>query len=818
MPGVILARAGQELERIRAAWRTGRHDAFLAEARHALLHRYADALARLLPSAPFTMDDLITAGLLPRHRRFTTTLLDLLHEHGLAHLSDEEQRPPRPTTPPPSHDQWHHEAAHPRPDEPRHRSRSTGRWRLTVPADPDELTRTLLLRHPAHLTETALTTSLTRRLPALLRGEHNPAAPPAHQGSPEPIDNKLLQHLYDVAPVCRFTNRTAAALLSQIIAAWPGDRPLRVLEIGAGTGGTTAALLPLLFAHLTRYTFTDPCLAACAAASRRFSGHDFLDYRPLDLDADPVTQGFTSGAHDLVIAANALHTARDLPAALDRVRSLLTPGGHLLAVETHDPCLLLGPLTTFFRPTPTSTVHSSPTPTSPAHTWTADTSTAHTSTAHTSTAHTSNGHAWAADTSTAHTSAGHASTGRAWAAENDPLRPRTPLLRREQWPPLLRECGFTDIAQTGPDTAPGRDAFSILLAARPRAHARPLRTAPPSRSTQRSRFVIHEPPGPGMAAVEIRAATFPLTWVERPDDPRTSRTGASSQHGSRTGDPSQHGSRTGASSQRGSRTGDPSQRGSRTGASSQRGSRTGDPSTWRWGGAGVVTAIGEGVTGVRPGERVTGLAPGTPTSHALTWARLLTPIPAGMTDAEAATVPLAHLHAHLALTVQAKLSPDETLLLHADATGLGLATLRHALQCGARVIAAARTPAQRDLLLTLGAWRTLDAQDPRAPRRVLELTDGRGAEVVAGPVPPGWERALAGEGRYVRLGLADPSEPGLFAEVMAGLAKGRVLPLPFSAFPAARVQDALALIREGRQLGEIVLCFDPMDGPVPVCH
>ncbi|NJP94607.1 methyltransferase [Nonomuraea sp. FMUSA5-5] len=737
MPGVILARAGQELERIRTAWRAGRHDAFLAEARHALLHRYADALTRLLPSTPFTMDDLITAGLLPRHRRFTTALLDLLHEHGLAHLSDEEQQPPRPTTPPPSHDQWHHEAAHPHPDEPRHRSRSTGRWRLTVPADPDELTRTLLLRHPAHLAETALTTHLTRRLPALLRGEQNPTAPPAHQGFPEPFDNRLLRHLYDVAPVCRFTNRTARALLSQIIAAWPSDRPLRVLEIGAGTGGTTAALLPLLSAHLTHYTFTDPCPAACAAAPRRFSGHDFLDYRPLDLDTDPTTQGFTSGAHDLVIAANALHTARDLPAALDRVRSLLTPGGHLLAIETHDPCFLLGLLTPFLRPTHTSTVH----------------------------------------TPTAHTMTARTMTGHAWAAENDPLRPGTPLLRREQWPPLLRECGFTDIAQTGPDTTPARDAFSILLAARPRAHARPLPTAPPSRPTRRSRFVIHEPPRPGMVAVEIRAATFPLTWVERPDDPRTSRTGASSQ----------------------------------------RGSRTGDPSIWRWGCAGVVTAIGEGVTGLRPGERVTGLAPGTPTSHALTSARLLTAIPAGMTDAEAATVPLAHLHAHLALTVQAKLSPDETLLLRDDATGLGLATLRHALQCGARVIVAARTPAQRDLLLALGAWRTLDAQDPRAPRRVLELTDGRGAEVAAGPVPPGWERALAGEGRYVQLGLADPSEPGLFAEVMAGLPQGRVLPLPFSAFPAARVQDALALIREGRQLGEIVLCFDPMDGPVPAC-
>jgi NADPH:quinone reductase-like Zn-dependent oxidoreductase len=223
--------------------------------------------------------------------------------------------------------------------------------------------------------------------------------------------------------------------------------------------------------------------------------------------------------------------------------------------------------------------------------------------------------------------------------------------------------------------------------------------------------------------------------------------------------------------------------------------------------------VGDGVSGIRPGDRVAGLAPGAPASHVLTSARLLTTTPAGTTDAEAATAPLPNLHAHLALTVQAKLSPDETLLLHDDATGFGLAALRHARHCGARVVAAARTPAQRDLLLTFGAWRVLDALAPDAPRRVLELTDGRGAEVMAGPAPSGWDRALATDGRYVELGAADPSDPDVFAEVMAGAAQDWCLPLPYGAYPAARVRDALASMREGATLGEIVLCFDPADGP-----
>ncbi|MGW3351864.1 methyltransferase [Nonomuraea rubra] len=821
MPGVILARAGEQLERIRTAWRASRYERFLPEANHALLHRFAGALTRLLPTAPttpFTVDDLLAAGLLPRHRRLVTTLLRLLREHDLAH---------------------------PTPD---------GRWRLTTgPADPDELTRALLQRHPAFLAEVALSTRVGRRLPAVLRGETDPL---------DLLEDGPLQHLYDVAPVCRFTNRVARALLRQILAAWPGDRTLRVLEVGAGTGGTTAALLPLLPAHLTRYTLTDPSPLACAAARHRFPGHDFLDHQQLDLDTDPTTQGFTSGGHDVVIAANTLHTARDLPAALDRVRSLLAPGGHLLAIETHDPALLLGAFGTLDH---------------------------------------------------------------AWPAEDDPLRPRTTLLRREQWPPLLRECGFTHLARTGDDTSPGRDTFSILLAARPRARKRP-RPLPPAAA--RTRWIIaaeseHElpladavarlltPPHAGKA-VAVLAGQGPELIATRPPGERVAVTFVPAGHATRAGDepppalraiarafdalppsarrslyvvtrpatattvqdaataiarehPGLHlpritlhpGETLAADARRlahellatpgdheivltprgrfvireqphtpptsyaldletpepaWTRTAPPPPPGPGLVAVDVRAAtlparRTGAPHAW-WSCAGRVTAVGDGVTGLRPGDRVAGLAPGTPASHVLTPARLLTTTPAGTPDAEAATAPLPNLHAHLALTVQAKLSPDETLLLHDDATGLGLAALRHARHCGARVLAAARTPAQRDLLLTFGAWHVLDALAPDAPRQVLALTGGRGAEVMAGPAPSGWERAPADDGRYVELGAADPSDPDVFAEVMAGAAQDRCLPLPYGAYPAARVRDALASMRAGAALGEVVLCFD----------
>ncbi|MGW4799998.1 hypothetical protein ACWEPC_47045, partial [Nonomuraea sp. NPDC004297] len=77
----------------------------------------------------------------------------------------------------------------------------------------------------------------------------------------------------------------------------------------------------------------------------------------------------------------------------------------------------------------------------------------------------------------------------------------------------------------------------------------------------------------------------------------------------------------------------------------------------------------------------------------------------------------------------------------------------------------------------------------------------------------GREEPGPGHGRQVELGAADPADPEVFAEVVAGAPEGGCLPLPYGAYPAARVRDALAAMREDRHLGEIVLLFDPLDDP-----
>ncbi|MEU4894852.1 SDR family NAD(P)-dependent oxidoreductase [Streptomyces sp. NPDC044780] len=147
---------------------------------------------------------------------------------------------------------------------------------------------------------------------------------------------RLAELHYTTSVGHQYLNRIARELITGLVEAWPADRPLRVLEVGAGTGSTTAWLLPRLPAARTTYTYTDVSSAFFPRARNRFAEHRFLDYRTLDLDQDPAAQGFATGSFDLVIAANVLHATTDVRRALGHVRELLDTGGRLLAVEFHD--------------------------------------------------------------------------------------------------------------------------------------------------------------------------------------------------------------------------------------------------------------------------------------------------------------------------------------------------------------------------------------------------------------------------------------------------------------------------------------------------
>ncbi|WP_028648005.1 non-ribosomal peptide synthetase [Nocardiopsis sp. CNT312] len=176
-------------------------------------------------------------------------------------------------------------------------------------------------------------------LPELLRGELDvrtllfPGAELDTAGAAY-RDNLAIRHL----------NAAAAAALARIAGDRVGDTPLRVLEVGAGVGGTTEGAVHALAGHHVDYRFTDLSPFFLTEARERFADFPWVSFGLYDLDRDPREQGQAPNSFDVIVAANVLHNAVDADTALARMRELLVPGGHLLFIETtleRDPALLV---------------------------------------------------------------------------------------------------------------------------------------------------------------------------------------------------------------------------------------------------------------------------------------------------------------------------------------------------------------------------------------------------------------------------------------------------------------------------------------------
>jgi SAM-dependent methyltransferase len=112
---------------------------------------------------------------------------------------------------------------------------------------------------------------------------------------------------------------------------------LRVLEIGAGTGGTTATVLDHLSSHGERmygvYSYTDISAGFFIKAKDRFANYSNIEYSVLDITKDPAEQGFELGSYDIIIATNVLHATPKLGETLTNVKRLLRPDGCLFLDE-----------------------------------------------------------------------------------------------------------------------------------------------------------------------------------------------------------------------------------------------------------------------------------------------------------------------------------------------------------------------------------------------------------------------------------------------------------------------------------------------------
>jgi len=166
-----------------------------------------------------------------------------------------------------------------------------------------------------------------RVLPAVLRGEADPLETLFPGGSTETANA-----LYRDWALVRYYSHIMRALFDAVLAARGSIGPARVLEVGAGTGGTTAVLAPVAGDRVVEYLFTDVSGAFLAGAEEHFDG-PFMRFKVLDLERPAVEQGFQPGRYDVVVAANVLHAVKNLPDTLRDVRALLAPGGVLIALE-----------------------------------------------------------------------------------------------------------------------------------------------------------------------------------------------------------------------------------------------------------------------------------------------------------------------------------------------------------------------------------------------------------------------------------------------------------------------------------------------------
>ncbi len=184
--------------------------------------------------------------------------------------------------------------------------------------------------YPDGLIEIGLFRRSGRALAEVFRGRADPLTLLFGSGEPTAAD------LYLKAPAAHAANRMMQEAIQPLIAALPEGRRLRIVEIGAGTGSATAFVLPELPEGRFDYTFTDISAGFFSEAEARF-GDDGIEYRPLDIERDPIAQGFDSHGYDLLIASNVLHATRYLRETLGHCRELLAPSGVLVALENLRP-------------------------------------------------------------------------------------------------------------------------------------------------------------------------------------------------------------------------------------------------------------------------------------------------------------------------------------------------------------------------------------------------------------------------------------------------------------------------------------------------
>jgi len=253
--------------------------------------------------------------------------------------------------------------------------------------------------------------------------------------------------------------------------------------------------------------------------------------------------------------------------------------------------------------------------------------------------------------------------------------------------------------------------------------------------------------------------------------------------------------------------------------------------------AGFVAAVGDGVSSATPGERIyaAGSLSGTYAELALCAEAQVHPLPETVSFAQGAALGVPYAAAHRALFQRARAEAGETVLVHGATGGVGIAAVQLARAAGLRVIGSAGDAAGQSLAAEQGAHHVVDHTDPGHGEQVLELTSGRGVDVVLemlANVNLGLDlKVLAAEGRVVVIGSRggveiDPRDAmqreasilgmmlarateretrATHAALLAGLETGALRPVVGRELPLAEAAEAHRLVTSWGGFGKIVL-------------
>ncbi len=258
--------------------------------------------------------------------------------------------------------------------------------------------------------------------------------------------------------------------------------------------------------------------------------------------------------------------------------------------------------------------------------------------------------------------------------------------------------------------------------------------------------------------------------------------------------------------------------------------------------AGVVTAVGEKITHVKPGDRVMALTGwGSFAEQVAVSGFNVMQIPKSMDFTTAAAFGMTYGTSMHALKQRANLQPGETLLVLGASGGVGLAAVEIAKAMGARVIAAASTTEKLEVAKAAGADELINYTSENLKERLKELTQGQGVDVIYDPVGGTFFeeafRSIAWNGRFLVVGFASgggiPALPanlpllkgaaligvfwGAFAQrqpqdnlanfqqLFSWYAEGKLKPLVSQTFPLARSAEAINALGQRKAVGKVVV-------------